>query len=136
MSKLVVEIQSFSFRNSYPFDESGNGGGYVFDCRGILNPHRFESLKYLTGKDSEIHDFFTSKTKMPEFLNNIFMIINISINNYIERDFEHLQINFGCTGGQHRSVYAAEKAKEYLSREYPNISIIIKHLNEKNWLIK
>lgn len=131
--KLTIVIQSFSYRNGYPEDTSGNGGGYVFDCRGILNPYRFGDLRYKTGKDKEIEEFFLNNTAMPEFLSHIQQIVTISVDEYLKRNFNHLQLNFGCTGGQHRSVYSAEKTAKFIKEKYPQVEIIINHLNQKKW---
>lgn len=133
---LQILVQSFSYRKGYPEDPAGNGGGFVFDCRGILNPYRFGNLKYLTGKDKEIEDFFIEKTDMPEFIESIKKIIDITINNYLEREFSDLQINFGCTGGQHRSVYSAEKIALYIIEKYPQTRVSLVHRNSKNWMLK
>lgn len=134
---LEITVQSFSYRKGYPEDSTGNGGGYVFDCRGILNPFRFGELRYLTGKDQEIKEFFQEKTVMPSFLDCIQNIISISIDNYVERNFSSLQINFGCTGGQHRSVYAAEQIAKFIQSNYPSVNVRLNHTNSENWeLIK
>ncbi|WP_128330433.1 RNase adapter RapZ [Apibacter sp. HY039] len=130
---LEITVQSFSYRKGYPEDSTGNGGGYVFDCRGILNPYRFGELRYLTGKDQEIKEFFQEKTVMPSFLDCIQNIISISIDNYVERNFSSLQINFGCTGGQHRSVYAAEQIAKYIKSNYPSVNVQLNHTNSENW---
>lgn len=133
---LQILVQSFSYRKGYPEDPTGNGGGFVFDCRGILNPYKFENLKYLTGKDKEVEEFFVEKTDMPEFIESIKKIIDITINNYLEREFSDLQINFGCTGGQHRSVYSAEKIALYIIEKYPQTRVSLIHRNSKNWMLK
>lgn len=133
---LQILVQSFSYRKGYPEDPTGNGGGFVFDCRGILNPYRFGNLKYLTGKDKEVEEFFVEKTDMPEFIESIKKIIDITINNYLEREFSDLQINFGCTGGQHRSVYSAEKIALYIIEKYPQTRVSLIHRNSKNWMLK
>jgi len=130
---LVVEISSFSFlKNGYPVDESGNGGGFVFDMRGILNPGRFDEYKHLSGLDKPVKDFLEQKTRMPDFLNSVYSIIDISVEDYIKRDFKHLSINFGCTGGQHRSVYAAEAIARHLRNKF-KVKIELQHSNKENW---
>jgi len=131
---LIIKINSFSFRNQIPNDESGNGGGFIFDCRGILNPGRIESMKTQTGRDKEVKDFLEQQTKMPEFLNSVMDIVDITIEEYIKRDFESLMISFGCTGGQHRSVYAADALARHLKNKF-KVKIELKHIEQesKNW---
>ena len=130
---LVVNINSFSYKKNIPGDESGNGGGFVFDCRGLLNPGRFEEFKTLTGKDKKVIDFLEQRTRMNEFLNSVFDIVDISVEDYIKRGFNNLMISFGCTGGQHRSVYAAEQTARHLKNKY-KVKVNIQHLNEMNWV--
>ena len=130
---LVVEVNSFSFiQNGYPKDETQNGGGFVFDMRGILNPGRFDEYKHLSGLDKPVKDFLEQRTKMPDFLNSVYSIIDISVEEYIRRDFQNLVINFGCTGGQHRSVYAAEAIARHLRNKF-KVKIELSHLNRDNW---
>jgi len=132
---LVVTVNSFSFiKTGYPKDETKNGGGFVFDMRGILNPGRFDAYKHLSGLDKPVKDFLEQQTKMPEFLNGVYSIIDISVEDYIKRGFEHLTINFGCTGGQHRSVYAAEAIARHLRNKF-KVKIVLKHNNKENWRI-
>ncbi len=131
-TRLVVHINSFSYKKSIPVDETGNGGGFVFDCRGILNPGRFDAYKTLSGKDKAVIDFLEQRTRINEFLNGVYDVIDIAVEDYIKRDFSNLMINFGCTGGQHRSVYAAEQAAKHLINKY-KIEVIVHHLNKENW---
>lgn len=133
---LTVEILSFSYKVALPQDSSGNGGGFIFDCRGILNPGREADLKHLTGLDIEVQNFLERQTHFPNFFEHCKSLSEITIDNYILRGFEHLQIAFGCTGGQHRSVYAAEKLSKYLQQKYSSkISIDLKHLNQSRWVL-
>jgi RNase adapter protein RapZ len=134
---LVVTINSFSYKKGLPVDESGNGGGFVFDCRGILNPGRFEEFKTFTGRDKSVKDFLEQQTKMSEFLNSVFDIVDITVEDYLKRGFESLMISFGCTGGQHRSVYAADALARHLRNKF-KVKIELKHLiqDEKNWINK
>ena len=131
---LVVRINSFSFiRTGYPVDETANGGGFVFDCRGILNPGRITEYKTQSGQDRDVKDYLEQGTKMPEFLNNVYNILDISVEDYIKRGFENLSVNFGCTGGQHRSVYAADALARHLKNKF-NIKVEVSHNNQNNWL--
>ncbi|MFN9112098.1 MAG: phosphotransferase, partial [Bacteroidota bacterium] len=105
-TKLVVHVNSFSYKTTgIPSDPSDNGGGFVFDCRGILNPGRIQEYKQQTGRDKGVKDYLEQQTKMPHFLNNVYNIVDIAVEDYMKRGFESLQVSFGCTGGQHRSVY-------------------------------
>ncbi len=125
---LTIEIHSFSYKKGgIPKDNSGNGGGFCFDCRGILNPGRIDEYKPQTGNDIAVQEFLETKTEMPKFLDLVKNIISINIDNYLERGFEHLQINFGCTGGQHRSVYSAIKIAGFIKEKYPQTEVIITH---------
>jgi aminoglycoside/choline kinase family phosphotransferase len=132
---LVVKICSFSFRQQLPADNSGNGGGFMFDCRGILNPGRIESMKTQTGRDKEVKDYLEQQTQMPEFLNSVFDIVDITVEEYIKRGFESLMVSFGCTGGQHRSVYAADAMARHLKNKFKvKIELSHKVQDEKNWV--
>ena len=132
---LVVQIHSFSYKKGIPTDTSGNGGGYVFDCRGILNPGRLEHFKTQTGRDKGVKDFLEQQTRMTEFLNSVFDIVDISVEDYIRRGFESLSVSFGCTGGQHRSVYAADSLARHLRNKF-KVKVEVKHIvqEEKNWV--
>ncbi len=131
---LVVNISSFSYKKALPEDETDNGGGFLFDCRGILNPGRFAEYKCLTGRDKEVIDFLEQRTKMPDFLNSVFDLVDISVEDYITRGFSSLVIGFGCTGGQHRSVYAADCLVRHLKNKFGvNIKLSHKVQDEKNW---
>ncbi len=130
---LVIVINSFSYRKGIPACDNESGGGYVFDMRGILNPGRFDDYKKLSGKDKPVQDFLEQRTKMNTFLNSVWDLIDISVENYLERDFEHLSINFGCTGGQHRSVYASEQTARHLRNKY-KVKVVLTHTNEVNWV--
>lgn len=127
---LVVTINSFSYlRTGYPKEKTTNGGGFVFDCRGLLNPGRFEEYKMVTGRDKPVINFLEQQTEMPEFLNGVYNIVDISVEDYIKRDFAALTISFGCTGGQHRSVYAAETLTRYLRNKF-KVKIELNHIEQ------
>ena len=130
---LVVTINSFSYKKGIPADISDNGGGYVFDMRGILNPGRIEEYKTQSGLDKSVMDFIEQQTEMPVFLNGVYSIIDISVSDYIKRGFKSLMINFGCTGGQHRSVYAAEAIARHLRNKF-KVKIELTHTNKDNWV--
>lgn len=134
-ARLQVTINSFSYKNGIPKDKSSHGGGFVFDCRGILNPGRYVAYKHLTGHDAQVQDFLKQETKMPEFLDHVCSIVSINVEDYLSRGFDHLSVSFGCTGGQHRSVFAAEQLGAYLSNKY-NVPVTISHLNEKKWMLE
>lgn len=130
---LQVTINSFSYKKGIPIDSSGNGGGFAFDMRGILNPGRFEEYKKLSGQDKPVQDFLEQKTKMNTFLNSVWDLVDITVEDYLQRGFNSLQINFGCTGGQHRSVFAAEQTARHLRNKY-KLKPIINHTNKENWV--
>lgn len=125
---LTIDIHSFSYKKGgIPKDESGNGGGFAFDCRGILNPGRIDEYKTQTGCDIAVQEYLEQKTKMPEFLELVKNLVSINIDDYLDRGFENLQINFGCTGGQHRSVYSAVKIAEFIREKYPQVLVKLHH---------
>ena len=127
---LIVTINSFSYlKTGYPEEKSDNGGGFVFDCRGLLNPGRFAEFKMLTGRDKPVIDFLEQRTDMPVFLNGIYNVVDISVQDYIKRNFKSLTISFGCTGGQHRSVYAADALTHYLRNKF-NVKIELNHIEQ------
>ena len=123
---LQVTVYSFSFKRGIPVDESGNGGGYVFDCRGTHNPGKYEQYKSLTGLDQPVIDFLEQDGEILTFLNSVYALIDHHVERFIERDFTHLQVAFGCTGGQHRSVYCAEHLAKHLKEKY-NVHIHLIH---------
>ena len=125
---LKISIYSFSYKKGIPDDKGGNGGGFVFDCRGLPNPGRYESYKNKTGNDKEVIDFLRKEAAVQDFLDAIQKVISVNIDNYIERRFSNLSIYFGCTGGQHRSVYCANTIKKLTILKYPQASVELKHL--------
>ena len=130
-SKLTVTINSFSFRKGYPNDFSGNGGGFVFDCRALPNPGREPEFKTKTGRDWEVIDYLMAKPPVHVFLDHVKGIVSQSVENYKERHFSHLMVSFGCTGGQHRSVFFAQTIYEWLKTAYPDINLKLNHIERK-----
>ncbi len=129
--KLRVEINSFSYKKTgIPYDMSPNGGGFVFDCRALPNPGRIPQLRDFTGKDKPVIAYFSQFNEISMFKTNTFNLVEQSIANYLSRHFTRLQINFGCTGGKHRSVYMAEALKHHLEKR-ENLTIVVKHLEQE-----
>jgi RNase adaptor protein for sRNA GlmZ degradation len=128
--KLKVTINSFSYKEGIPTDYTGNGGGFVFDCRSVDNPGRYPEFKNFTGLDDNVIRFLEEKESVKDFLNSVYSIVYNSVSNYIQRDFKNLLINFGCTGGQHRSVYCAENLAKHL-RENFDVLVEVNHTQLK-----
>jgi RNase adaptor protein for sRNA GlmZ degradation len=124
---LVVRIFSFSFHQDLPKDESGNGGGFVFDGRSLPNPGREERFKTLTGKDAPVIDYLNQQESVHQFLAGVLSLVDSSINNYQQRGFKNLMVSFGCTGGQHRSVFLAEQLAKRL-RARNGLEVTVRHL--------
>ncbi len=132
---LTVTINSFSYKNQIPIDYSGNGGGFVFDCRSLPNPGRLEEYQHLTGRDKPVIDYLKKSDAAQDFLKDIMQIADRAVQNYIDRGFHHLMINFGCTGGQHRSVYCAEALASHLKKAF-SVEIALTHIEQekKGWI--
>lgn len=124
---LTVTVSSFSFKQGLPSDPSGNGGGHIFDCRALPNPGRYPEYKTYTGKDRPVIEFLQREPAVDLFLDNVKAIVTQSVDKYLERHFSNLMVSFGCTGGQHRSVYCAEQTAAWIRNTYPQINVIIKH---------
>lgn len=128
---LTVRVQSFSFKKAIPNDPSPNGGGFVFDCRALPNPGREPRYKTFTGKDQCVIDYLNQFPAIHEFKSHLFAIVDQSVDNYLERHFDHLMVSFGCTGGQHRSVFFAEQTARHIREKYPEVNIILKHTEQE-----
>ena len=126
-SEMTVTVYSFSFKKGIPEDKSGNGGGYVFDCRSTHNPGRYDAYKHLTGRDKEVVDYLEQDGEILTFLESVYRLVDHHVERFLERGFSHMQIAFGCTGGQHRSVYSAEATARHLRERFPNIHIELFH---------
>jgi len=124
---LVVRVFSFSFHRELPKDESGNGGGFVFDGRSLPNPGREERFKDLTGKDAPVIDYLNQQESVHQFLASVLSLVDASVSAYQQRGFKNLMVSFGCTGGQHRSVYLAEQLAKRL-RAKNGVEVVVRHL--------
>ena len=132
---LLVTIYSFSYKRGIPADESGNGGGYVFDCRSTHNPGKYEEYKQLTGLDKPVIDFLEKDGEILTFLESVDKLVDHHVERFQERGFSHLQVAFGCTGGQHRSVYSAEHLAQHLKDKYGvRIHLIHRERGIDRWL--
>ena len=133
---MIVTITSFSFKRGLPEDKTGNGGGFVFDCRAMPNPYCDESLRGYTGRDKPIADFFAHhKDKVDCFLSAAETLVRQSIDEYLKDGRDHLQVAFGCTGGQHRSVYFAERMAERL-KGIEGVEVEVEHAAKAFWKVK
>lgn len=123
---LTVHITSFSYKKGIPQDPGGNGGGYVFDCRALHNPGRYDCYKTLNGLDEPVIRFLEEDGEILDFLTHVYYLVDHSVARYLERGFTDLSVSFGCTGGQHRSVYAAQHLAEHLHQKF-NVQIKLQH---------
>lgn len=124
---LNVTVFSFSYKKGYPTDYSGNGGGFMFDCRAMHNPGRYEEYKQLTGLDKPVRDFLEERGEVQPFLANAWGLADPAVERYLSRGFTSLQIGFGCTGGQHRSVYTAEATARHIAAKFPDAKVTVIH---------
>ena len=132
--KLTVTVSSFSYRRGIPADTSGNGGGFVFDCRALHNPGRFAPYKKLTGRDIEVKEFLETNSRIKAYLTDVYDLVDASVEKYMSRGFTNLMVSFGCTGGQHRSVYCTDSLTKHLKDKY-DVHVVTKHIEQelKNW---
>jgi RNase adaptor protein for sRNA GlmZ degradation len=128
--RLTVRVFSFSFHRGLPQDETGNGGGFVFDGRSLPNPGREERFKTLTGKDAAVMDYLNQQESVHQFLANTISLVDASVTMYQRRGFKHLMVSFGCTGGQHRSVYLAEQLAKHL-RGKDGVDVVVHHREQE-----
>ncbi len=125
--RLEVKVYSFSYKKGLPDDPSGNGGGYVFDCRSIHNPGRYEPYKKLTGRDEAVIRFLEDDGEIQGFMEHVHGVVDPHVETYERRGFTSLMVGFGCTGGQHRSVYCAEHLARHLAARYPSVRVRLIH---------
>jgi RNase adaptor protein for sRNA GlmZ degradation len=123
---LTVRIMSFSFHRGMPKDESGHGGGFVFDGRSLPNPGREERFRVLTGKDALVIEYLNQQDSVHQFLASVMSLVDASVNEYQRRGFKSLMVSFGCTGGQHRSVFLAEQVAKRL-RGRNGVEVVLRH---------
>ena len=127
-ARLTVRVMSFSYRKGLPHDDSGNGGGFIFDCRGMHNPGKYDEYKKITGADAPVIKFLEEKGEVQRFLEHVYGLVDPTVDKYIERGFSNLMVSFGCTGGQHRSLYCANHLAEHLKQKYADrITILLEH---------
>jgi aminoglycoside/choline kinase family phosphotransferase len=129
--KLTVRISSFSYHRGLPHDETGHGGGFVFDARSLPNPGREERFKIVTGKDAPVIEYLDRQESVRQFLSSVTSLVDASVDNYQQRGFKNLMVSFGCTGGQHRSVYLAEQLAKHL-RARTGLEVVVKHRELEN----
>jgi hypothetical protein len=125
--RLKVRIFSFSFHSEIPADESGNGGGYIFDARSLPNPGREEQFRAFTGKDAPVIDYLNQQASVHQYFANVQSLVDSSVSSYQRRGFKSLMVSFGCTGGQHRSVYLAEQLAKHL-RAGGGVDVAVRHI--------
>ncbi len=128
--RMTVRIQSFSYKRGIPWDEKGHGGGFVFDCRSLPNPGREEKYMDMTGLDAPVIEYLEKEPSVDQFLENIFSLVDGAVENYRKRNFTDLMIAFGCTGGQHRSVYCASRLAQHLNDKY-DIDVQLRHREQE-----
>ena len=130
---LGVRITSFSYRRGYPEDRSGHGGGFVFDCRAIPNPGREERYRDRTGLESDVAQFIAALPEAARFWDHVRGLVDAQVDRYRARGFTHLAVGFGCTGGQHRSVYFAERLAAHLRAHHPDVAVGVEHREREHW---
>ncbi|MCX6233369.1 MAG: phosphotransferase [Bacteroidetes bacterium] len=131
---LTVRINSFAYKNGIPADYTGNGGGFVFDCRALPNPGKFDEYRFVAGTEMPVILFMQEKEEVKKFLDHVYVLVDQAVEDYQAKGFMNLQVNFGCTGGQHRSVYCAEQLWNHLTTEY-KMNFSLTHTEQANWIL-
>ncbi len=132
--QMTVDVLSFSYKKGIPTDPSGNGGGYVFDCRYVHNPGRYDAYKQLTGRDEPVIRFLEEQSEIKAFLTHVDALVDAHVQRYLERGFTHLTVCFGCTGGQHRSVYSADHVARHLHEKFGiNVHLVHREQHIEEW---
>lgn len=132
-SGLTVQVTSFSFKRGYPHDSGGHGGGHIFDCRALPNPGRHLEYSDLCGRDATVVEYLERAPESHDFWRSVMSIADSHVEEYLRRGFNSLSVSFGCTGGQHRSVYFAERLASHLRHEYPQVNVRLLHREERHW---
>jgi aminoglycoside/choline kinase family phosphotransferase len=130
---LTVRVTSFSFKRGYPDDEGGHGGGFVFDCRAMPNPGRHLEYRTLCGRDASVVEYIERCSEPHRFWTHVRSLVDAQVEEYLRRGFASLSIGFGCTGGQHRSVYFAERLAAHIRHEFPQVNVRLQHRDESFW---
>lgn len=130
---LTVSIGSFSYKHGYPDDAAGHGGGFVFDCRALHNPGRYADYAELCGCDAPVAEFLSREPEVAEFWERVSGLVDAQVETYLKRGFTSLSVHFGCTGGQHRSVFLAERLAAHLAARFPRVNVVLAHREESRW---
>jgi RNase adaptor protein for sRNA GlmZ degradation len=130
---LTVHVHSFSYRQGYPDDHTGHGGGFVFDCRSIPNPGRLPEYESQTGRDPDVMAYIEGTPVAENYWAGVVSLVDASVEEYRRRKFSDLTVSFGCTGGQHRSVYFAERLTRHLRETFPDVGVRLVHREQNRW---
>ena len=131
---LTLHIRSFSYKRGYPEDTTGHGGGFVFDCRALHNPGRYEEYRPLCGRDAPVIEFLERGEEVERYFEAVRHLVDAAVENYLERGFPDLSVSFGCTGGQHRSVYFSERLARHVRETFPRVQVAVHHREEELWM--
>ncbi|MBW3660575.1 MAG: phosphotransferase [Gemmatimonadetes bacterium] len=130
---LTVRLTSFSYRHGYPGYETGHGGGFVFDCRALPNPGREDAYRGVSGRDREVVEWLEAVPELEAYWERTRELVGAQVETYLERGFSELSVAYGCTGGQHRSVYLAERLARWLEERFPGVRVVLTHRESPRW---